>query len=250
MPKLTIGYSALAERVVNIRLPLGNYEFLILVQNPNNRECQSEKFKEKALIVKVSGMGVTKSRNRAIALAKTEYLIFGDDDIEFHPEALNEAIALMDANPHLTLLLLAANDEKGRIRKQYPNKRQRLTKLNAARAATYEMVIRVPEVRRLGVEFDEEFGAGAENYLGDEYIFIADLIDKNAMCEFAPIFVASHPEKSSGSIWGTNRDRRVRAKVFSRVFGIWAPIIRLFFGLRRKRQFGGVRSVLKFIFGK
>ena len=250
MPKLTIGYSTLAERVKNIRLPLEKYEFLVLVQNPGKREYDAEKLKKRALVAEVSGKGVTKSRNRAIELTKTDYLIFGDDDVEFHPEKLNEAIAIMEADPQLTLLLLAATDDKGRSRKQYPKKRERLTKLNSARAATYEMLIRAPEVRRLRVKFDENFGAGAENYLGDEFIFIADLIDKGAKCEFAPIYVASHPEESSGSRWGSDRDRQVRARIFTRVFGIWAPLVRLAFGLRRRAELGGTKNVLKFVLGR
>lgn len=250
MPKLTIGYSTLAERVKNIRLPLDNYEFLVLIQNPTKREYDTERLKKRALVAEVSGTGVTKSRNRAIELAKTEYLIFGDDDVEFHPDQLNQAVALMDADPQLTLLLLAATDDKGRVRKQYPKKPERLTRLNSARAATYEMLIRVSEVRRLGVKFDEKFGAGAENYLGDEYIFIADLIQAGAKCEFAPIFVASHPEDSSGSRWGTERDRKVRAKIFTRVFGIWAPAVRLAFGVRRRSELGGAKNLLLFVLGR
>ena len=250
MSKLTIGYSTLAERVGNIKLPAGKFEILILVQNPNGIEYDTGKLAKRARIIEVAGTGVTKSRNRAIELTNTDYLIFGDDDVEFDPDALERAIEKLERDPQLTLLLLAANDPSGSPRKQYPTGPKPLSRLNSARAATYEMMIRVPEVRRLGVKFDEEFGAGADNYLGDEYIFIADLLRAGGKGEFVPITIATHPEVSSGSGWGTDRDRIARARVFTRVFRWLGPIVRLAFGVRRFRELGGLSNLLRFVLAR
>lgn len=245
--KLTIGYSTLAERVSNIQFPGSNYEYLVLVQNPNQVSYQTS---GGAPLIEVPGKGVAKSRNQAIRSAKTELLIFGDDDVTFHPEELAKAIAKFEKDPTLVLLLLAAKDEKGNPRKQYPGGENKLTLLNSARAATYEMMIRVDLVRQLEVSFDEKFGAGADLYLGDEYIFISDLIKAGANCEFAPIFAATHPSDSSGERWGTPSDRRARAAVFDRVFGSTAPLVRIAFGLRRIKLLGGVKQLVLFVLGR
>jgi hypothetical protein len=117
------------------------------------------------------------------------------------------------------LVLGQAVDETGNLRKAYPKSSQRLTKLNSGKAATYETLVDVQEIRLAGVKFDESFGAGVpDNYLGDEYIFIADLVSKGLNCWFMPIVLATHPAVSSGSGWGTQRDRRARARIFDRVF--------------------------------
>ncbi len=245
--KLTIGFSTLAERVSNIRFPSKNFEYLVLVQNPNQVSYQAPK---EATLIEVAGKGVAKSRNQAILNSKSGLLIFGDDDVVFHPEELEKAIQIFEQNPDLVMLLLAAKDETGKARKQYPAKGNKLTLLNSARAATYEMMIRVEPVKQLEVMFDERFGAGAELYLGDEYIFISDLIKAGARCEFAPIFVATHPADSSGERWGTAVDRKARAAVFNRVFGPTAPLIRLAFGLRRLKMLGGLRQLLLFVVGR
>ena len=245
--KLTIGFSTLAERVSNIRFPGKSFEYLVLVQNPNQASYQAP---EGATLIDVAGKGVAKSRNQAILNTKTDLLIFGDDDVVFHPAELEEAIRKFDQNPDLVLLLLAAKDETGKARKKYPAKANKLTLLNSARAATYEMMIRVQAVKQLEVKFDEKFGAGADLYLGDEYIFISDLIKAGAPCEFAPIFVATHPSDSSGERWGTAVDRKARAAVFDRVFGPTAPLVRLAFGLRRLNLLGGLRQLLLFVFGR
>ena len=122
--KLTIGFSTLAERVSNIRFPSNAYEYLVLVQNPNQVDFSAPK---EATLIEVAGKGVAKSRNQAIMSAKTDLLIFGDDDVVFHPSELEKAVKKFEANPELVLLLLAANDETGKPRKQYPTSENKLS---------------------------------------------------------------------------------------------------------------------------
>lgn len=247
MPRLTIGYSTLAERSANIRFPSGDFAFSLFVQNPKQQTFVAPAGVE---VVVVEGVGVAKSRNQALRSCQRELLIFGDDDVVFDPEQLGRAVAEFDKDPELVLLLLAAKDEQGRVRKRYPSAREKLNLFNCARAATYEIMLRPQAVRSLGVSFDESFGAGAKNYLGDEYIFISDLIRKGAKCEFAPIYVASHSADSSGERWGSREDRLARAAVFDRVFGPVSWLVRIGFALRRYRQLGGVAKALAFVFGR
>jgi hypothetical protein len=112
------------------------------------------------------------------------------------------------------------------------------------------MIIRVADIRRLGVRFDEDFGAGAKNYLGDEYIFVVDLVRAGGKAVFAPITLAQHPTESSGSRWGSAQDRRARAVIFTRVFGFFAPLVRLPFGIRRRRELGSLKNLLLFVLGR
>jgi glycosyltransferase involved in cell wall biosynthesis len=245
MKKLTVGYSVLADRAKNITPPKNpDWEILIITQGgkadmvfPNARELA------------LDSMGVAKSRNAAIENSSSKYLVFADDDIVFSESGLEQAIAYLDQNQDVSLVLCRATDTDGKLRKNYPEKEESLGLFNSAKAATYEMIVRIADIRRLGVKFDERFGAGAQNYLGDEYIFIVDLIRAGGKAQFLPITIASHPEISSGSGWGTERDRVARAKVFSRIFGVFAPVIRLAFGLRRLEELGGIRNLIRFVLG-
>ena len=255
--KLTIGYSVLAERAQNIKPPAEreDWETVVVVQDPQGTNWSAEQNMNLAgrgdLKVEVlESVGVAKSRTRAIWLSSSEYLVFADDDIVFEELALERAIAYLDANPKLSLLLTRAQDPKGRLRKKYPRASTKLNIFNSARAATYEMIIRVDAIRQFGVLFDENFGAGSENYLGDEFIFIADLLRAGGLAEFIPLTVATHPADSSGSGWGTSRDRLARAKVFTRVFGALAPLVRLAFGFRRIRELGGLGNLLRFVLAR
>ena len=253
MQKLTIGYSTLAERVGKIVPPpmQKNWGVSIVIQNPEAIAWQGERLaqlmmREDVEVQELGTVGVAKSRNHNIWLAKGEYLVFGDDDVQFNVEGLIRAIKYLDDHPEFSLLLGTANNTEGEIRKRYPTRVQNLTRYNSARAATYEMIIRVDAIRQLGIWFDEEFGAGARNYLGDEYIFIVDMLSAGGKGVFVPINIAVHPNESSGSRWGTSKDRIVRAAIFTRVFGPLAPLVRFGFGLRRISDLGGLRNLLLF----
>ena len=243
MPVLTIGYSTLSDRRSNIQLPANNdWEYQFHIQGATKTLDEKNTFY-------LQGKGVAKSRNNALDQASGTYLLFGDDDVVFDPAQLELAIEYLNQHPELSLLLVAAKDETGQLRKNYPKKPTKLTRFNSARAATYEMIVRVEAVKALGVRFDEDFGAGAKNYLGDEYIFIADLLKAGGKADFAPFVIATHPSESSGSRWGKPEDRQARAKVFTRVFGALAPLIRIAFAARRIKEFGGIRNAIRFVVG-
>jgi hypothetical protein len=98
------------------------------------------------------------------------------------------------------------------------------------------MVIRVRCHQGVWHGFDENFGAGVENYLGDEYIFVADLLSAGGKAVFLSRSQSLPTQRSPQGLAGApSRDRIARAKVFTRVFGALAPLVRLAFGLRRLR---------------
>jgi len=248
---LTIGYSTLADRLNHIDPPKVDlpHEIFISIQNPNNSEFTlPTNFDFRS--VTANEKGVAKSRNKVLRSTETKYLLFADDEIVFLSDGIKSAIAYLEANPRCDLVLAQAVDNKGVLRKSYPKSEAKLTKFNSAKAATYEMIVRVDSARSKGVTFDENFGAGVENYLGDEYIFITDLLKKGGRATFLPLTIAIHPEESSGSRWGTEPDLRARARVFQRVFGVTAPLIRIAFYLKNIQKFAGTKNLYKFIFGK
>jgi hypothetical protein len=248
---LTIGYSTLADRLKNISAPeiTAPHNIFISIQNPTNIEYSlPTNFQFKSVISKEKG--VAKSRNVVLNSAETKYLLFADDEIVFLNEGIKSAISYLESNLNCDLVLAQAVDTKGLLRKAYPKAETKLTRFNSAKAATYEMIVRVESVRNKRVAFDENFGAGVQNYLGDEYIFITDLLKNGGKATFLPVTIAIHPEESSGSRWGTESDLRARAQVFQRIFGTTAPLIRTAFYLKNFRKFGGIRNLIKFSIGK
>lgn len=244
---LTVGYSTLGKRSSDIKY-LDSVSNLVVVQNPNSDSLPATDSAVKR--VELKSRGVARSRNAVIENTTTEFLLFGDDDIEFKEESINTALEYLESNPEISILLLQAVDETGSLRKPYPKQAHPLKLTNSAKAATYEMIIRVPDVKNKSIRFDENFGAGAENYLGDEYIFIADALRAGLKGYFLPIVIATHPTDSSGSFHNTKQDAIVRSRIFSRVFGIWAPLMRLLFILKPPSKKFGLRNSFSFLIGR
>ena len=248
--RLTIAYSTLAARAANIVLPAmrPDQEVLIVVQSPDGATHPAPPARDDVRVVHLEGKGVAKSRNAAIDNARSEYLVFADDDIEFDLNSLDAVTAHFEQCT-CALVLGQAVDPDGTLRKKYPSSPQWLNRINSAKAATYEMVIHVPAIKARGIHFDENFGAGATNYLGDEYIFIVDMIKRGLKAHFLPITMAVHPKDSSGSGWGTREDLRARSVIFSRVFGPLAVVMRAAFIARHRDKVNGLSDLIRFTFG-
>ena len=249
-PLLTFGFSILAERVKNLIRPdfPKEHDVMALVQNPNQISYVLDLPKVK--LVELKSIGVAKSRNAALQHANGEYLIFGDDDISFKNEGILNAIEYFQSHPECSIILAQAVDEDGNLRKRYESKVTPLKLSNSARAATYEMIVRVDAIRNAKINFDENFGAGAENYLGDEYIFIADALRAGLKGVHLPVVVAIHPKESSGSRWGNERDLRARAAIFTRVFGAKAPLMRLAFLIKTNNPKPSPNLFIRFVFNR
>lgn len=245
---LTIAYSTLPSRIKSIQYPATSTEreILVIVQNPDE---SSYVFNGSgARLIELKSRGVAKSRNAALERASGKYLLFGDDDITFDENGIERAVDYLEKHPDCSILLLRAVDETGVLRKNYVERESAIKLTNSARAATYEMMVRVDAIRAKGIRFDENFGAGVVNYLGDEFIFIADALRAGLKGVHLPVVIALHPKESSGSRWGSPEDLAARATVFNRVFGWKAPIFKAAFLLRTNNPFPGLRKALKFIF--
>lgn len=250
-PLLTLAWSVLASRLGDIRLPdlsataPGEVELLVCVQGDDPRP-EIPAALHGARVIAVPGVGVARSRNVALEHARGRYLLFCDDDIEIRLDSAMACVRHLQRTGR-ALALGTAVTPSGAPRKRYPTTTRRLTLLNTAKAATYEMVLDLDAARAAAVRFDERFGAGAALPLGDEYIFIADLLRAGLRGDAVPWVLATHPDDSSGHRWGTDEDARHRAIVLNRVFERLAPIARVAFALRNGGRWGSLRRAATFV---
>lgn len=246
-PRLTVGYSALAHRLGAIAPATwwDQADVLVVVQHSGEDTSAGAVAQELARLeragaqtVVLSSLGVARSRNEVLRRAATRYVLFSDDDVTVHMDGVQTVVARMETLG-LAIGLARAVGDDGRLRKRYPEHEEPLTLLNSGKAATYEMVVDVERTRQAGVWFDEAYGAGAPNYLGDEYIFIVDALRASLSAHAIPAVVATHPVESSGSRWGTRADIHARAAVLDRVFGRWSVAAKAAFAARHRSQLGG-----------
>lgn len=244
-PKLTIAYSVLAGGVANITLPAArpDTEILVIVQGAGGVVPARDDVRE----IRLDSLGVARSRNEAIRQTSGEVLVFGEEGAEWRRDGIDDMLELFADNPRMAVFVGRAEDESGSLRKRYPAYREPATIWNSARVGTIELAVRPDALRKAGVLFDEKFGAGTANFVGDEYIFVADANRAGLRCEYFPVTISRHPRESSGTQFGTLEDARARSRVFSRVFGWFAVVPRLLLWARNPRRFG--RHGLRFVIG-
>jgi hypothetical protein len=203
-----------------------------------------------AAVLRLGSTGLSRSRNAALDAARGELVLLADDDVTHPPGAYDGIRRFFAANPGLDLFVGRSLDPEGRPRKR-PLPRRRLTRLNAARASSHEIALRLARVRAAGVRFDEGFGVGAGTAasLGEEYVFLADALAAGLAGVHHPLPVSVHPAESSGFLWEGAGQARARALVFSRVFGRAAPVVRLAFALKNARRFAGLGDLAAFLRG-
>jgi hypothetical protein len=198
-------------------------------------------------VVHVPTIGVASSRNEVLRAARGEIVLFGDDDVIWDWRGIEQVLSEFARDPQLALVMARAVDGSNALRKRYHPRRTKLNRWNSARAATYELLVRRDSFVEAGIWFDESFGAGMPNHLGDEYVLITDAVAAGLRCEALPIVIACHPDVSSGLRYGTDADTRARVAVFARVFGSQAWFARVLFWLRRPFRFRTIEHTLAFL---
>tara|TARA_Y100001970_G_scaffold91702_1_gene115662 strand:- start:1796 stop:2578 length:783 start_codon:yes stop_codon:yes gene_type:complete len=243
---ITIGYSSLSNRVQKIALPIQRDEVEILVAVQGEYVNPIER--EDVRMIYLDGFGAAKSRNVILSEASGEILFFGDDDMHWDESGLTRTIEYLQMNENVDLVLCQSENEFGQLRKRYFQRKTKLSKYNSAKAATYEMAIRLASFQKKNITFHESFGAGTKNFLGDEFIFISEASESDLTCEFLPWTIAVHPGPSSGTVYGTIDDTEARASAIQQVFGRLSLFARLGFILRNPFRFKSFLLIIRFVF--
>jgi len=259
MPTLTVAFSTRGARALGLAAEAWpaapGLGFLVLAQEPEAPPVAAHlaalAARPDVSVVRLATTGLARSRNAALDAARGEILLVADDDVAHPPGAYAGIRRFFAENPGLDLLVGRSLDPDGRPRKRPLPRRKPLTRLNAARASSHEIALRLGPVRARGLRFDEGFGVGAgtEASLGEEYVFLADCLAAGLNGVHDPLPVSVHPHESSGFVWEGEGQARARALVLARVFGRAAPPVRLAFALKNLRRFASVADLRTFLRG-
>lgn len=259
-PILTIALSTIAERCASISgadlVSDPRWRYLVLCQRSGDPQTDAAaaqflaglgKRRADVSVRLLDGRGAARSRNAALRLAATELLLFTDDDVGILADGVLRLIEIFRENPRDAIVVGRTIDEDGAPLKPYPKGPRRLSRFNCARVGTVELAVRPSRIRETGALFDERFGAGSDNRLGDEYIFITDCLKRGLHGRYVPVPLARHVGPSSGADWTGEASAVARARVFERVFGsLWSFPVKLAFLAKNAGRFAGARGFLAF----
>lgn len=226
MVNLTIAISTMDQQYLkNDKLFfLKNVNYLIVNQT---RVKQHDTFEENKTVLHFNEQGLSKSRNRAIENAKSDWVMFGDDDLDyscFDPDRLSSALACCD------ILLVSNLDDSG------PQFKERLaTYSDIMKCASWCIIANLRAIKKNEIRFDEDFGLGSQFISTEENSFLLDAKKKGLVIRCTNVAAVNHVGLSTGFIW-TNELVRSKGAFIRRNFGRNSWIVVLLFSLKKYRR--------------
>ncbi|MCW8333622.1 hypothetical protein [Vibrio paucivorans] len=258
MPNYTIAISTLNDGISKIKLPNVNdfdsFHFLIIHQVTDTGTDYGEHYKR---LKNVSNdinihtsheMGLSRSRNLAIDLCQTDYIVFSDDD-NGYIENLKVTLdtGLID-NDFPELISFMISDVDGNLFKAYPSNKFSHTRRSILRLSSIENVVNIDFLRRNNIRFNEEFGLGSTYPSCEQGIFGNDILKHSGRCLFIPEVIAIHPLENSGLDFYEPQNALTRKKMLINVFGFGGYFYTLMFFLVKLRKVPR-KKVFGFIYG-
>ena len=167
-----------------------------IIANQCNNNGYDETFIKGNLVQFVSTTTRGLSRNRNIALShcdqNIDIVLFLDDDLILEDNYEQVIIDEFNLHPNAEAIKFNIHDlsEKRKISMKRIEKFEKATRRNMSSSGVCGFAIKIEVLRRLNLFFNEGFGAGTENYCGEDTIFLQTLINKKVKMYRSPLDIA------------------------------------------------------------
>lgn len=237
-PLLTLAISTLGSGITRVLLPPVHPEIEVLVvwQQPD-RENPAWASRSDVRVVRVDDKGLSRSRNRAMDEARTRMVWMFDDDAVADVEA-GLALARKADEAGCAAMVGRFAGPDGRPTRPEGKRRGKMGKLDAPSVCSIEVIVNVERVRSLGVQFDTDFGLGARWTMGEEMIFVLDLIKAGGRVGSDTAVLAQHPTDTTGDRFAEDKVWMASSAALRRGYGPLAWVLRPVMAWRKRRVLG------------
>lgn len=192
--------------------------------------------------------GLSKSRNRGLENAKLDLCLITDNDTYFNAKTEDIIKKAFLDYPSADILTFQVETPEGELYKNYKENFFWHTKLSLAKVSSVEIVFRRKNILENNIYFDESFGLGSDFPTSEEYIFLADALDKGLKIGYVPNVIVYHPKESSGGDFTNKELVYAKGAMINRIFGKKGLLICFLFSLKKYRYSGmSFLSFLKFL---
>lgn len=129
----------------------------------------------------INTTGVSANRNALLAFSPPGIALMSDDDVEYLPGFAETISSGFERHPDADFLTFVVVDENDQPRRRELTGDLRHTTGTVWGVSSVEIALRVDSVRRLGIRFRENIGIGTPLGLGEEPIFLRDLVRAGAV---------------------------------------------------------------------
>lgn len=179
-------------------------------------------------------LGLSKSRNVAIASSRGDLLIVCDDDCRYPSGAASHIVEAMAERTDWDIISFQmAEPGTQRLHKQYPFYKKKHNLRSLMHVSSVEIAMRKQVVKNTKL-FDERLGLGTPYITGEENVMLVDLHRKNVTIGYYPKIIVFHPLEKSGC-GACDIDQLILSKgvLFRRMFGPMAVVLGPIFFIRR-----------------
>lgn len=188
-------------------------------------------------VVNSTVFGLSKSRNLALQNAIGKFVLLSDDDVVFEKDVASKIVdSFSDYNYEALRFQFT---KKGKLAKNYPKEFQKaLNWFEVLNSSSVELAFHLDFIRKNRLQFDENFGLGAQFPMGEEAVFLADFLEKEGTLGFVPKVILEHNEETTGNKTEIGNIYYHQSAVFFRIFKhkyvIWI-LLKLFFDCKQQK---------------
>lgn len=220
---------------------VGDFELVVVVQSVepdavDRLEAAVERYRDRLDVRTVVSdtVGLSVSRNIALAHARAPAALLCDDDCRYPEEAVEKILAALPAHPDWDILAFRMARPDGTLAKGYPEAPRAIGQRGIMHVSSVEIVIRRRLIREAAPLFDSRIGLGTPYVTGAENVMLMDALRGGYRIGFHPETIVSHPEGGSAH-GGIDAARTLRSKavMFRRMYGWLGALPAFLFFLRR-----------------
>ncbi|WP_318522648.1 glycosyltransferase family 2 protein [Photobacterium leiognathi] len=216
MNKLTIAISTLNHNrdklIEHLRsFPfLDDIEYIIISQREDDNVVID--LNSNIKLIKSTSSGLSKSRNIAISLVRTEWIWFQDDDISLIFENIPFLIERLDDSINACFIKIRSNEDEKKLYKNYYFHRRHQI-VNCFKISSIEIIVKVDFLKRNKVSFNEHLGLGTDLPCCEESLFLYNVFNNTDECRYISLPVACHTTVIESR--GIDFNRRMVARGYS-----------------------------------
>ena len=202
--------------------PQAGIAYLICHQVPSGQDFDVSPLRKRDDLryMRFDDRGLSRNRNHCLRHAVGHICLIADDDIEFLPGWTETVLRGFETRRDATFVTFALVDANDTPKRAYPPAPVRHDVRSAYRVISAELAFHLDRARVLGVGFNEQLGIGTLVGIGEENVFLRDLMKQGGAGWLVPDPIVRNGPSTAGERMMDTLDRKqvfsIGAMAFSR----------------------------------